>query len=503
MNQLKAGAALSYFTIAINLILVIVYTPFLLNSLGQTEYGIYALASSFIAYFTLLDFGFSDAVIRYTSQYIAEDKKDEQYKLFGMFFRLYAIVGIVALLFGSILYMNVDNLFGNSMTAMELDKVRVVVIIITISLALTFSLSIFNSIITAYQRFIFQKIILLFRIVTGPAIIVILLLLGCKSVELVLFIAILNLLILVVRTIYCIKKLKVKLLFAPTNYTLLKEVIIFSFWIFLNMIMDLIYWNGGQFLLGIYSGTKAIAIYALAIQFKNMFFMFSTAISSVFFPKITTMITQGANKKDISNIFIKIGRIQFSILILILSGFVVFGQQFIGFWAGAEYSNTYYIVLLIMVPSIILLSQNIGILIIQAMKLMKFASLVYTIVSIVSLCFAVQLIKHYGAIGCAISTSAGIFLSHGIIMNIYYKHKIKIDISRFWKEIFKLSILPICFSAVGVLALNYITVTTIVELLVYIVLYLVLYLPIYYFLSLNSYERDLIKSAFYKILRRE
>ncbi len=141
MNQLKAGAALSYFTIAINLILVIVYTPFLLNSLGQTEYGIYALASSFIAYFTLLDFGFSDAVIRYTSQYIAEDKKEEQYKLFGMFFRLYAIVGIIALLFGSILYMNVDNLFGNSMTTMELDKVRVVVIIITISLALTFSLS--------------------------------------------------------------------------------------------------------------------------------------------------------------------------------------------------------------------------------------------------------------------------------------------------------------------------------------------------------------------------
>lgn len=64
MNQLKAGAVLNYIIIGLNTAVGLAYTPFMLRCLGQSEYGLYSLVSSVIAYLTLLDFGFGNAIVR-------------------------------------------------------------------------------------------------------------------------------------------------------------------------------------------------------------------------------------------------------------------------------------------------------------------------------------------------------------------------------------------------------------------------------------------------------
>ena len=67
INQLKAGALLSYVSIGLNNIIGLVYTPILLRMLGQNENGLYTLVSSVVAYLTVLDLGFGNAIIRYTA----------------------------------------------------------------------------------------------------------------------------------------------------------------------------------------------------------------------------------------------------------------------------------------------------------------------------------------------------------------------------------------------------------------------------------------------------
>lgn len=78
---------------------------------------------------------------------------------------------------------------------------------------------------------------------------------------------------------------------------ILKEVSIYSFWIFLNAIMDRIYWSSGQFILGMYKGAVAVAVYAVAIQLQGIYMSFSTAISGVFLPKVTAMVAKENNEK--------------------------------------------------------------------------------------------------------------------------------------------------------------------------------------------------------------
>ena len=74
INQLKAGAALNYVSIMLNMVVGLVYTPYMLRMLGQSEYGLYSLAASIIAYLTVLDLGFGNAIVRYTAKFEAEGK---------------------------------------------------------------------------------------------------------------------------------------------------------------------------------------------------------------------------------------------------------------------------------------------------------------------------------------------------------------------------------------------------------------------------------------------
>ena len=85
MNQLKAGAALNYAVILLNIGVGLGYTPYLLRMLGQSEYGLYSLVASVISYLTLLDLGLGNAVVRYTAKYRAEGKSGNNTNCSGCF----------------------------------------------------------------------------------------------------------------------------------------------------------------------------------------------------------------------------------------------------------------------------------------------------------------------------------------------------------------------------------------------------------------------------------
>jgi len=69
-SQLKSGAVLTYITLHLGNAIALVYTPFMLRALGQSEYGLFSLANAIVGYLTVLDFGFGSATIRYIAKYI-------------------------------------------------------------------------------------------------------------------------------------------------------------------------------------------------------------------------------------------------------------------------------------------------------------------------------------------------------------------------------------------------------------------------------------------------
>ena len=499
INQLKAGAALSYVLLGLNTIIGLLYTPFLLRMLGKSEYGLYSLAASVIAYLTVLDLGFGNAIVRYTAKFRAEGKREEQYEMFGMFFLLYLVISAVAFMVAMALVWNVDAIFNANMTVEEVSRMRIILLLMAFNLAFTFPISIWGSIITAYEDFVFQKLVNIARTILNPVVMIVLLYFGYKAIALVVVTTLFNVLTLNVNHLYCKRKLHVKLYFRKFRLGFLKEVSIYSFWIFLNAIMDRIYWSSGQFILGIYQGTASVAVYAVAIQLKDMYFMFSTAISSVFLPRVTSMVTKGASEKEISDLFIRTGRIQYLIMAFILVSFILFGQSFISLWAGPSYLEAYKIALLFFVPVTVPLIQNLGVTILMARNQMKFRCVSYVIIAIGSLFLSVPLAKMYGGIGCAIATAFALTFGQVIVMNIYYKRVIHLDIPRFWREIGKMSLTPVILGLLGYFILSQIEIDSIITFLLSALIFSLIYLVTIWRTGMNDYERDLFKAPIVKL----
>lgn len=502
MNQLKAGAALNYVSILLNMVVGLIYTPYMLRMLGQSEYGLYSLAASVIAYLTVLDLGFGNAVVRYTSKFIAEGKKKEQEEMFGMFFLLYIVIGAIALTIGALLSLNVEGIFSRAMTPSEVSRTRIMLWVMTFNLAFTFPMSIWGSIMTAYERFVFQRIVSIIRSAMNPLVMVLLLAVGYKAVAMVIVTTIFNVITLLINCWYCKHKLLIKFRFAKINWGFLKEVSVYSFWIFLNVIMDRIYWSTGQFVLGIYKGTVAVSVYAVAIQIQNMYMLFSTSISGVMLPKVTNMVTNGDDEKPVSDLFIRMGRIQYIIIAFILSAFVVFGKTFISLWAGENYSDAYYICLVFFFPFTIDLIQNIGITILQARNQMKFRSILLTLTSVCSLVLSIILVKPLGYFGCAIATGLGLFCGQGLILNSYYYHKQHIDIPQFWRQIAKMSIVPIIMAIIGCLLLNSIDDMNFIKFMFLAIAFTLFYVPALWKFGMNAYERELFAAPCRKVISR-
>lgn len=505
VNQLKAGVVLNYVVIFLNTIVGLLYTPYMLRMMGQSEYGLYSLVASVIAYLTVLDLGFGNAIVRYTAKFRAEKKTEEQYEMFGMFFLLYLVIGIIAFGIGLGLYFNVDTLFGNTMTAVELDRARIMMLLLVANLAFTFPMSIWGSIIQAYEDFVFQKSLNIIRIILNTAVMICLLLFGYKAVAMVVVQTIFNVLTLVLNFIYCRKKLNIHISFRFKHFhwDFLKEVAIYSFWIFLNAIMDRVYWSTGQFVLGAMVGTAAVAVFAIAIQLEGMYMQFSTAISSVFLPKVTAMVATNRSRKEISDLFIRTGRIQYIVLAYILSGFIIFGRQFIELWAGAGYSDAYMISLLFFIPLTVPLIQNLGITILQARNEMKFRSVLYIIIALVSLAMQIVLTRYFGGIGCAMGVSGALVVGQILIMNVYYRRRQDLDIKTFWKEISKMSIIPIVliFSSMLVIR-HFFALDSWGKLILGIAAFTLVYIPLFFRFSMTDEERNLFISMFHKIFAR-
>jgi O-antigen/teichoic acid export membrane protein len=501
INKLKLGALLSYLVLIVNSLVGLLYIPFMLRMMGKSEFGLYSLVASVIGYLTLLDLGFGNAIIRYTAKFRAENKKEEQFSMFGMFVILYSIIGVVVLLLGLVLYYNTESLFENTMTLKELEKAKVLILLMVFNLAVTFPLSIFGSIISGYEEFVFQKVVQIVRVLLNTILMVIILKLGYKAIGMIVVVTVLNISTLLLNYLYCIYRLRIKIYFTKFDFRFLKEIGLYSFYIFLNVIMDKVYWGTGQFVLGTIVGTTAVAIFAVAIQLQQIYMSFSTAISGVLLPKVTAMIINQDSKKAISDLFIRTGRIQYTVMGFILTSFVLFGKQFIALWAGDGYEDVYVISLLFFIPLLVPLIQNLGIIILQARNQMKFRSLLYIALATLSLVMQIPLSKEYGGIGCAIAISIALISGQVIGMNIYYYYKQNIDIPKFWKEIGKMSIIPVLLGIGTYFLLIDIELQSVLKLSSAILAFTLVYYICFWYGSMNQYERDLLKKplmAFFK-----
>lgn len=499
MSQLKRGAILSYGIMFLTNTVGLLLTPFIVKKLGDGEYGLYMLIGSFVGYLMVLDLGLNNTIIRYVSKYRAEKDKISQSNFLSTCIYIYAAMSFFLVVIGLFLFINLDSIFSDSLSVIELSKAKVMFLVLIFNIAITLPGGAFEAICTAYGEFVYPKKMRILRYVVRTIAVVALLYYGGDAIGLVIVDTVMNLSIIISNGYFVIKKLKVRFKFYSFDQKLINQIFSYSFWIFLVVIVYQFQWKAGQVLLGLKTNTTLVAIYAIGVFLGSYYATFATSISSMFLPKATKMFVGKANGKEISDMSIKIARITLIVLFLILGGFILFGKEFIELWVGATYKNSWVIGLFIMVTLTNSLTQSFLTSILKAMNLYRFKSLTYLLFVTLGLLLGYLLIDEYNEVGLITGVCVGVVISQ-IVLNIYFMKKIKFNIVRFYNEVYlKMTVFFGVFLVVGYFINKLFPDYHWVSLFLKLVMFTIIYLFVTYFSLMNEYEKKLFRSMLIKI----
>lgn len=493
------GVLLTYVSEAIKILTTLVYTPLLLKLLGDSEHGIYQTVSSTVAYLSLLSLGFGSAYVRYHSKYYVKGDENGIARLNGMFMLVFGTMSLVCLICGGAMIGNARAIFGDKLTAAELERSKLLMIILILSMAMTFPNSVFNCYVTAHEKFIFQKLLIVVQNLLNPCLTLPLLMLGYGSVAVVSVSAALTAVVFVSNLFFCLKRLKMKFCFRGLEFSLLKEMGAFTFFIFLNQIIDQVNWAVDKFLLMRMIGPAMVSIYSVGGQINSLYIQMSTAVSSVFIPKVNQIVAKSDDNRALTQLMTKVGRVQFLILMLILTGFIFFGKSFVHLWVGAGYDEAYLVALLLMVPVTVSLVQNLGIEIQRAKNKHRVRSVVYACLALANIGLSILLIPRWGSVGAAAGTAISLVAGNILFMNWYYHYKIGLDMVAFWKEIGKLIPATAIACAFGWVYVRFVPVGSWLMLLVSVAAFAAVYAAAMWLIGLNDYEKQLVKKFLRKL----
>ena len=508
-KQIRAGAVLSYLQMALSILIGLLYTPVMIRSLGKSEYGLYNTAASTISMLSILSLGFGSGYLRYFAKYKARHDHDSIYRLNGLFMTIFTVIGAVALALGLFLTFNLNLIFDKGLTAEEYKTARVLMLLLTINLAASFPMSVFNTIISANEQFVFQKIVNMGKTVLTPLLTLPLLYFGLKSIAVVVVTVAIALIVDILNLYYVLFVLKDKFYFKNFEKGLFGSMFVYTSFIMINTIVKQVNWNIDKVLLGRYKGAAVVAVYAVASSLHVYYENFSTAVSNVFRTRVhmivnTTELDSDEQKQRLTDLFIKVGRIQYMICGLVSTGLIFFGYKFITkIWAGKGYEESYAVTLLLVLPATVALIQNVGIDVQRALNRHKFRSIAYLIMSGVNLVLTIYLCQKYGAVGAAIGTAVSVLAVDGILLNIYYHKKCNLDIIRFWKSILRVSVGLIIPVLLGIAIINVPYRWSVWIFLIEIAVYTLVYIASIWLFSLEKDEKQWIRAKAAKIIKRK
>lgn len=496
-RQIKYGSIVSYILIVINIVLGLIYTPWILKTVGSSDYGLYTLASSLIALF-LLDFGMSAAVTRFLSNYRAQNDQKSINSFIGLTIKFYATICSAIAIILVIVFLNIDKIYSN-LADNELASFKTVFIITAFFVVVCFPVNVCNGILNAFEQYIWLKGSDILNKVGTVIVTIVALLIGGGIYALVFINGLFNLVTFIIKIIIIRYTTPLKVSFNRNDKVGIKDIFSFSVWSTVSSLSQQMIFNLIPTVLAMVTNTLAITLYGFANVIEGYVYTITQAINGMFMPSVSRIIVNDKDASKVLPLMIKVGRINQSVISLLLVGLIVLGQEFVHLWVGDDYAILYYCIILVCFPYFFSAAQQIGNTSVVVLNKIKLSAIINLFTGLINLIGAYFIADKFGVIGVC-SLIGLISIIRVICYNIVYLNVLKIDIWKFYKGC-QLKMLPsflislvvsylfvrfLPLTADGFLGWGFFAVKGISVTIFYVV--------VMWFMGWNEYEKSLIKS---------
>lgn len=500
-SQRKIGSVLGYVYTLCQAIISVIYIPILLHGIGDSEYGLYQIISSIVAYFAAMEAPLSAALLKYYSLYKENHDNEKMENTLAMGEKVFKIISIIFLVVSIPTVCIFKKIYAKSLSQNEQNEAVMMFGIMIVNLIINLNGYTYVAAITAQESFVFLKISSLISLILQPILVVMIIKKLPYAFVLVALSTFFSFILYWVRRYYAKYKLGIVFKYHGRDKALMAGIIKLSLSVLFVAIADQIFWKTDQLILGAMYDTKIVSIYSIGAQFNSMFISIACVIGGMTLPMVTKISKENNRDDKLSEIFAKIGRYQAFIVYLLLTGVILYGKEFIIILSGEEYLEAYYVALLLMIPYSVDLIQICAGSIMQVKDKYFLRSITLFVIAMLNIFLTIVLTRLKGIIGAAMATAISIMVSN-IMLNIFYKRIINLNIGLFWEKCMPIIVASLILSGVGYL-ISLIQINNIYfAFLIHVILYAFIYVSTMLVFVMKKHEKELVRSVVHKLCRK-
>lgn len=430
-KQLTIGALLSYSAIIFNIISGLIYTPWMIRTIGDDQYALYTLATSVIAIF-MMDFGIGASVTKFLTNYYAREQYEEADRFMGIVYKVFIAISVVIAAALSVFYFLIDTVYVK-LTPSELATFKHLYLIVATYSVLSFPFTTFNGILMANECFIEVKACNFGQKVFNVILIIIFLLLDRGVYALVLVHAFSNAVFLLLKYSFIRKRTKQHVQLKFWNKELARQLFGFSVWVTVISLAQRCIFNMMPTLIAATVNSAAVTLFSLAATLEGYVYTFADAVNGMFMPRVSRILAQGKVEQELSSLMSKVGRFHVYTIGLLYIGFICIGRQFVELWMGKGYESVYICALLLIFPSLIDVPQQIAKTTLMVSDIMKEQCVIYALMAVANVMLSLILLPMVGVVGAAVSICIA-YLIRTLAFNVLYHKRLPIDLVYYFKS---------------------------------------------------------------------
>lgn len=439
---------LAYVQIALNIAIALAYTPFMVRTLGQAEYGLFAIAGAMASYLVILDMGLADSVVRRLVGLHGKDDHQGERDFLGSMLSLYGALAVAVLAAAVVAILCVPLLFGNTMASDALRTLQLMLVPLGISTAVVVAGNPLNATLVAHERFVFLRSLEMAVVVLVTAANVAALLLGGGVLAVVIVSSCGAICATTAKWLMIRHGLGLPLAPRRVNRLQVMDMSSYAAPIFVSMLVEQIFWKLDSILIGARLGAAMVAVYAIGVMFNKYFMAFATAISRVMMPDLVRRIDAGSDAAALTARLVVVSRWQALVLMLVLSGLFLFGQHFIGTWMGPGYEWSYWVLTCTLGPYAFELIGNVRNVVLQVKGLYWWRAGIFLAAALLNIPATLLAMRYWGVVGAAACTGIGILVAYFGVAWVLSR-KAGIPVFAYWRAVWR-GIAPALLLAIAI-----------------------------------------------------
>lgn len=396
------NVAARYVMLGLEMVVGLLMLPFNANHLGASEYGLWMLAASIVAYFPILDLGLGNAMERAVAHHRAERNPEAISEVASTLVFVFAATGLLALLVVSGVAWNIGRIFH--LPADQASTGRILMMMIGAQLAIGLPFTIFGGVVNGFQRTYLNAMVSACVSLSVVVVNVVVVWTGGGLVELVGLMTATRLLGYVAYRLNAYRVFPL-LRIRPALFrkSRLKELTSFGAWMMVQAASCKVNYGSDVLVIGAFLSTGSVAVYTVAQRLGDAVLQVTNQLNYVLFPIVVGADTSRRNDR-LAEVLVQGTRLSLATIFPVAGALALLADAVVVGWTGPRYAAAALIVKILAMVVLVRVGSWTANTVLLGSGSHQLVAISNSITAVVNVALSIVLIRWMGLPGVALAT---------------------------------------------------------------------------------------------------